>query len=322
MSKLVDLQQKYHAFHKAQTLPANPTGLYQPIKYLLESGKQLRPLLLLATHQMFKHNWDQALKAAYGLEVFHNFTLMHDDIMDEATMRRGKQAVHAKYGLNAAILSGDAMLIYAYRNFLSIDHPQKVKLMNLFTGLAEDICEGQQRDMDLENKLNPEADEYILMIKQKTAVLLETAARMGSILGEASDESEEHTAVWALNLGIAFQIQDDILDAYGSEKSGKQRGGDIIQNKKTLLYIEALKRSETNVQERLEELFSTTPEHPNDKIEEVLEIFTASGATESVKAFKERYEQTSKMALESISVDETKKSLAKQLHEAIANREY
>lgn len=226
-------------------LPEEPERLYAPIEYSLAGGgKRLRPLLLLLACEAFGGNHKTALSAAAAVEVFHNFTLLHDDIMDHSPMRRGKPSVAARWGENVAILSGDAMLITAYRLLCASPTPLLGRILEVFNTMAVGVCEGQQYDMDFENRQKVSVVEYMHMIELKTSVLLAGSAMMGALLGGASEADARKLYKFAIELGMAFQLQDDLLDSYGDERLGKPIGGDILEGKKSYLMITAMSRAE------------------------------------------------------------------------------
>ena len=216
-----------------------PVNLYKPIHYILNlGGKRLRPVLTLMTADIFGTDYKKAMHAAMAVEMFHNFSLVHDDIMDDAPLRRGKETVHEKWDLNTGILSGDAMLIVAYQFFENYDAETFQQLAKLFSKTAIEVCEGQQYDVDFETRDDVTIDEYLKMITYKTAVLVGAAMKMGAIISKTDEKEAQAIYDFGLNLGIAFQLKDDYLDAFGDPKTfGKQVGGDIIENKKTFLYL-------------------------------------------------------------------------------------
>ncbi len=230
----------------AQTeFPAEPELLYAPIAYSLSGGgKRLRPMLVLLAHAVFADNVQQALPAAGAVEVFHNFTLLHDDIMDNAAIRRGKPSVFAKWGQNVAILSGDAMLIYAYRLLCGLPADKLPQVLATFDDMALEVCEGQQYDMDFEKKQKVSVVEYMHMIELKTSALLAGSVLIGALLGGASENDCRKLRRFAIELGLAFQLQDDLLDSYGDERLGKAIGGDILEGKKTYLMVTAMSRAD------------------------------------------------------------------------------
>jgi geranylgeranyl diphosphate synthase, type II len=253
-----------------------PTELYEPVNYILNlGGKRLRPLLVLMGADLFDDSIEKALPAAFAVEIFHNFTLLHDDIMDEAPLRRGKPTVHARYGVNTGILSGDVMVIQAYQFLNKIeDNNLKAKLFTIFNKMAIEVCEGQQYDMNFERRNDVTLDEYIRMIELKTSVLIAAAFQMGALIGGASDEDSFQLYEFGRNFGIAFQIQDDILDSFGDpEKFGKKVGGDIIQNKKTYLVLQSYQLANDAQRIDLQRLMTTPTENETEKIETVRSLF-------------------------------------------------
>ena len=232
--------------------PEEPGRLYAPISYSLTmTGKRLRPMLLMLTCGIFSDQPQAAMPAAAAVEVFHNFTLLHDDIMDNAAVRRGKPSVHAKWGQNVAILSGDAMMIYAYRLLSSVPANLLPQVLSTFNTMALEVCEGQQYDMDFEQKPKVSVVEYMHMIELKTSVLLAGSVVIGAMLGGASDEDCRRLRRFAVELGLAFQLQDDLLDSYGDQRLGKAIGGDILEGKKTYLMITAISRADEPTREVL-----------------------------------------------------------------------
>src|ERR1700761_9383330 len=242
MKKLEDLQAIISDAVKKLAFPEYPAALYEPISYILSiGGKRMRPALLLMACDLFGGDVDDALAPALAIEVFHNFTLMHDDIMDNAPLRRGRTTVHERWNKNVAILSGDVMLIEGYKLMMQVKDHLLRQILDIFNNTAVDVCEGQQIDMEFEQRNDVTIKEYINMIRLKTAVVLGGALKIGALLGGASTKDANLLADFGVNLGLAFQLQDDILDVYGNpEKFGKQVGGDIIANKKTYLLLKAL----------------------------------------------------------------------------------
>ncbi|WP_159517603.1 polyprenyl synthetase family protein [Sunxiuqinia indica] len=253
----------------------NPVNLYQPIDYTLNmGGKRLRPVMLLLACDLFSGDVQNALPAAIAVEVFHNFTLLHDDIMDHAEIRRNRPAVHKKYSENVAILSGDAMSIKAYQYLLTVDHPNIQEVTRLFSKTAIEVCEGQQYDMDFETRLDVSIDEYLEMIRLKTAVLIAGSFKMGALLGNASQEDAERLYQFGINLGLAFQLQDDLLDVFADQnKFGKKIGGDIIANKKTFLLLQALASANREQKAELQDWIDRKEFNPEEKINAVKNIY-------------------------------------------------
>lgn len=302
--------------------PKAPNSLYEPIEYILGlGGKRLRPVLTLMTTEIFDGNYKKSLDAALAVEVFHNFSLIHDDIMDDAPLRRGKQTVHEKWNLNTGILSGDAMLILAYQLFENYEGDTFKDLATLFSKTAIEVCEGQQYDIDFETRNNVTIPEYLKMIEYKTAVLVGAAMKMGAIIAGASKEDQISIYEFGKNLGIAFQLQDDYLDAFGDpETFGKQVGGDIIENKKTYLFLKALELSVDNQKNELLQLYGDSSSNNDNKVNRVKQIFDASGASTATKKIIENYTQKAFNVLESISISSAKKELLKQFGIALMNR--
>lgn len=294
-----------------RTLSKEPRNLYEPIDYILTlGGKRLRPVLTLLATELFGGTYDKALDAALAIEIFHNFSLVHDDIMDDAPLRRGQQTVHEKWDVNTGILSGDAMLIRAYQLFESYDGETFRELAKLFSKTAIEVCEGQQYDVDFETRDDVTLPEYLKMIEYKTAVLVGAALKMGAIIAGASTQCQESLYNYGRDLGIAFQLQDDYLDAFGNpETFGKQVGGDIIENKKTFLYLTALEKSDKDEAQQLEHLFSIAPKDPSEKIDTVKAQFIESGAAQATQDEMAKYTEQAFTSLESIAISEDNKQL-------------
>ena len=299
-----------------------PASLYEPIDYILTlGGKRLRPVLTLMSADFFGGNYKQALDASLAVEMFHNFSLVHDDIMDNAPLRRGHQTVHEKWDVNTGILSGDAMLILAYQLFETYEPKVFMQLAVLFSKTALEVCEGQQYDVDFETRNDVTISQYIKMIEYKTAVLIGASLQMGAIIAEASQSCQEKIYAFGKNLGIAFQLQDDYLDAFGNPLTfGKQVGGDIIANKKTFLYLTALQKSTPSEVKTLSFLFGTMPKDPSDKITAVKEIFISSGAAKATEDEIARYTNTSISLLQDIKISQQHKDTLKSFADFLMNR--
>lgn len=299
-----------------------PEQLYDPIRYILSlGGKRIRPALTLMVCDFFGTDFNQAVPAALAVELFHNFSLMHDDIMDEAPLRRGKISVHEKWDVNTAILSGDAMLILAYQFFENYEPKIFQELARLFSKTALQVCEGQQSDMDFETRENVRVEEYLKMIEHKTAVLLGAAMKMGAIVANASEDDKETMYQFGKNLGIAFQLQDDYLDVFGNpETFGKQVGGDIISNKKTFLYLKAQEKGTLAQAEELAHLFSINPADPSDKISTVRNIFLTSKAAEASRMEIEKFSKDAYALLNGIQISEDKKERLRKFGEKLMQR--
>ena len=291
MPSLSFFQKEFNAFLEQNISIRQPENLYEPFIYIMNlGGKRLRPALTLMVTDLLGGDYRKALNASLAVEVFHNFSLVHDDIMDKAPLRRGKETVHEKWDVNTGILSGDAMLISAYQQLETYEEPQFKTLIRLFNATALKVCEGQQSDMDFETRDEVTVNEYMDMISNKTAILIAAALKMGAIIADADKAGQEAVFRYGMNLGIAFQLQDDYLDAFGnSAQFGKQLGGDIIENKKTYLYLKALELANKQEQEELFHLYSLKPSDPAQKVEVVRDIFVRSGAVEETKIQIEKY---------------------------------
>lgn len=300
----------------------DPVNLYKPVQYILSlGGKRIRPVLTLMAAEVFDADCRKALPAAIAVEMFHNFSLVHDDIMDDAPLRRGNATVHEKWNLNTGILSGDAMLILAYRYFEGYEPATFRDLAKLFSKTALEVCEGQQWDVDFEERNDVTIAEYLKMIEYKTAVLVGAAMKMGAIVAETTEENANHIYDFGLNLGIAFQLQDDYLDAFGDPLTfGKQVGGDIIENKKTYLYLKALEAANGDEKERLLKLFATQPEDNTQKIEEAKAIFTATKADTATKQAIEDYTNKAFATLDKMAIGQDKKEMLKTFGENLMQR--
>lgn len=308
---------------EAQYNLGEPKNLYEPIAYILAlGGKRLRPVLSLMGCELFGARAKDAMGVALAIETFHNFSLVHDDIMDRAPLRRGQATVHEKWDLNTGILSGDALLILAYR-FLEEYPPELYKeLTSLFSQTALEVCQGQQYDMDFGNTQQVSIPQYLKMIEYKTAVLLAAALKMGALVGGAGRGDAEALYRFGLNLGIAFQIQDDYLDLFGDPDTfGKQLGGDVLENKKTFLYLKALELSGSHEREELLRLYSTKAEDGKAKIEAVRSIFGKCGSVEATKVEMGLFAQRAFESLDQMELDEAAKSQLIRFGEYLIHRE-
>ncbi|MDO6738334.1 polyprenyl synthetase family protein [Wenyingzhuangia sp. 2_MG-2023] len=287
-----------------------PINLYQPIDYILNlGGKRMRPLLVLMSIDALEKDFHQGMHAALAIEVFHNFTLLHDDIMDDAPLRRGQQTVHEKWGVSTAILSGDAMMILANQALEVYEGTIYKKLMQLFQQTAIEVCEGQQYDMDFEIRMDVTVPEYIEMIRLKTSVLVAAALKMGAIIAKATEKDADAFYQFGLNLGLAFQLQDDYLDAFGNpETFGKQIGGDIIENKKTFLVLKAKELLKGDDLVEFEKYYTNETFEEAKKIEEVKAFFEKSGAVSKIKEEIKSYTDKAFKILEQIEMSELSKN--------------
>lgn len=299
-----------------------PKNLFEPVQYILGlGGKRLRPILTLMTAEVFGGKAKEAMDAALAVEVFHNFSLVHDDIMDDAPLRRGKTTVHEKWDVNTGILSGDAMLILSYQFFESYPAETYVELTKLFSKTALEVCEGQQYDVDFETRDDVTIPEYLKMIEYKTSVLVAAAMKMGAIVAKASPKDADAIYEFGRNLGIAFQLQDDYLDAFGDPKTfGKQVGGDIMENKKTYLYLKSLENASKDDQDGLLHLYSIKPEDSTAKVEAVKTIFKESGAVEETKKAIKNFTQKAFDAMSETGLPEKNKALLKQFGKSLMER--
>ncbi|MCU0339356.1 MAG: polyprenyl synthetase family protein [Spirosomaceae bacterium] len=307
------------------TYGEQPTELYEPIRYIMSlGGKRLRPLLTVLAAHLFTDDWRKALKPSVAVEVFHNFTLMHDDIMDQAPLRRGKPTVHEKWNANIAILSGDVMLVNAYELLLETAPQHLPRVIRRFNRTAAEVCEGQQWDMNFELRSDVTQDEYINMIRLKTSVLLGFAMELGAIIGGADDTQAQALYDAGVNMGLGFQLKDDILDVYGDpEKFGKQVGGDIIANKKTFLLIEALQQATGDTQQALNHWLSL-PQGTYDtatKVAAVTDIYNQLGIDKIAEANAEAYFAKGFEALEKLPVPKDRKQPLLDFAAYLAGRE-
>ena len=322
MRAISQYQDIIQAHFEALNLTKEPNNLYEPIRYILSlGGKRLRPVLTLMATEVFDVDCEKAIPAATAVEVFHNFSLIHDDIMDDAPLRRGNETVHEKWDLNTGILSGDAMLILAYQFFENYEPVVFRDLAKLFSKTALEVCEGQQYDVDFETRDDVTIPEYLKMIEYKTAVLVGAAMKMGAIVAETSTENANAIYDFGLNLGIAFQLQDDYLDAFGDpETFGKQVGGDIIENKKTYLYLKALEFSKAEEKEQLLHLFSIHPSDNTDKIQSVKQIFTQTGADAATQQAIQGFTLKAFQTLDKMNISEDKKAILKAFGNKLMSR--
>lgn len=290
--------------------PKTPSNLYDPLRYFMQlGGKRMRPVLTFLGAELFGLNKEAVINAALSVEVFHNFTLIHDDIMDEAPLRRAKETVHTKWNQNIAILSGDVLFVKAYQLLAKQDPKHLAELLHVFSRTAQEVCEGQQMDMDFESRSDVTIDEYVEMIRLKTSVLLGCALELGAIVAEANAEDRQHLYDFGQHLGIAFQIQDDILDLYADpDKFGKQVGGDVISNKKTLLNLKAKELANTAQRELLSQL--ETEQDLILKVSKTRDLFSDIGAREACEIEMQKHYDFAMNSLKQINVaDQNKRSL-------------
>lgn len=327
MQTLSQFQDLFYKYLAENQFDKSPTELYEPVRYILNlGGKRMRPLLALMAHSVFSDDFEKSMPAAFAVEVFHNFTLVHDDIMDEAPLRRGKPTIHEHFSQNHAILSGDVMLIYAYEYLRYVEKKELLgELLALFNKTAIEVCEGQQNDMNFETRDDVSLDEYLKMIEFKTAVLLGCSLEMGARIGGASSEDAKHLYEFGRNVGLAFQMQDDLLDTYGDpEKFGKKVGGDIIQNKKTYLVLRALELGNEADKNELNALMQTTTNseaEENVKIEKVRSIFNRLEVKKYAEELKNEYQKTAFDHLAAVNAADERKEILKITAEGLLVRE-
>ena len=303
---------------------AKPAELYEPISYLMRlGGKRMRPVLVLVSTELFGGDVLKALDAAIGIELFHNFTLMHDDIMDKAPLRRGNPTVHVKWNESAAILSGDVMFVEAYKLMIRVDDSILRKVLDIFSDTASGVCQGQQADMNFEKRDHVSLEEYIEMIRLKTAVLLAGSMQIGALIGGAEKEQADLLYEFGENLGLAFQLQDDILDVYGDpEKFGKQVGGDILADKKTFLLIKAKELAKGESASELDKWLNKPDVLPDNKVNAITSIYNSLGVRKLAEAEMENYVRKALNALDKIIVENSRKELLRGFAEQLLIREH
>lgn len=301
-----------------------PASLYEPIKYVLSmGGKRIRPTLMLLAYNLFKEDPEKILMNAIALETYHNYTLLHDDLMDNADMRRGHQTVHKKWDANTAILSGDSMLVLAYERMAQCDDQHLGKVLHLFTETALEIGEGQQYDMEFENRNDVKEEEYIEMIRLKTSVLLACALKIGAILADASEEDADNLYRFGEQIGLAFQLQDDYLDVYGDPKVfGKKIGGDITSNKKTFMLINAFNLANAEQKKELEKWVNAQDFDREEKVEAVTRLYNEIGIDKLAQEKIAYYFENSKKYLDAVKVDAARKEELRNYAQKMMKRQY
>lgn len=316
------LLQLYEEKFAKDNFYANPTNLYKPVDHIMQmKGKKIRPLLVLMACDLFGGKVEEALNPAFSVEVFHNFSLVHDDIMDASDIRRGEPTVHKKFGTNAAILAGDAMLAYAYQYLTDVPDELLRPLLTAFNKTAIEIFEGQQMDVDFETRNDVALEEYLKMVEFKTSVLLACCVQLGAIVGKASVEDQLAIYDFGLNLGLSFQIKDDLLDAFGeAEKVGKRIGGDILQNKKTYLFISTAQLCSAVQQTELTRLMAEADEQK--KIDGIKALMEATGAKAATEQKAEDLYQSALASLQKVNVPAERKAYLAAIAEKIKNRDY
>ncbi|MGK7389193.1 MAG: polyprenyl synthetase family protein [Candidatus Cyclobacteriaceae bacterium M2_1C_046] len=320
IKKLTDL---LNSKLESERFGADPEELYEPIRYILSiGGKRMRPLLTLLGYKLYKDDVLKAVDPAMAIEIFHNFTLMHDDIMDQAPLRRGKSTVHEKWNMHTAILSGDVMMIKAYDKLLDLPATILPDTLKKFNNCAVAVCEGQQKDMIFETRSNVSEEEYLDMIRQKTAVLLGFALELGAIVAETNSANQKHLRQFGESIGIGFQLKDDLLDVYGDEdKFGKQSGGDIISNKKTYLLIKALELSEGKDKKNLEEWLAKKEFDNQEKLQAIKELYTKAGVEEITNQKIQDFYKKALRHLNDVTAPLNRKKQLKELATLLIDRE-
>lgn len=307
-------QDEFAQFLKENVTKIHPATLYEPMHYILNlGGKRIRPVLTMLSADVFGADYKKALFAALAVEIFHNFSLVHDDIMDKAPLRRGKATIHTKWNLNTAILSGDAMLILAYQYFERYEPHIFKELASIFGKTASEVCEGQQFDLDFENQQIVTIDQYLKMIEYKTAVLVGAALQMGAVVAETSVENKQIIYDFGVALGIAFQLQDDYLDTFGNADTfGKKIGGDILENKKTMLYIKALENGNNSEKQELMALYASENISENQKIQRTTQLFKQTKSDVFLRNEIKNYTEKAFSFLDTLKIPSEKKAILRQ----------
>ena len=324
MPSIQEYQNLFLEYLESSLPNESPENLYEPARYILKlGGKRIRPILTLISTEIFNGKYKEALPAALAIEVFHNFSLVHDDIMDKAPLRRGKETVHEKWNINTAILSGDVMLIWSYE-LLQMYPPQiSYSLIQMFSKIARKVCEGQQLDMDFPNQENVTIDQYMGMIENKTAVLIGCALCVGAIISKANENQIFEIYNIGLELGLAFQLQDDYLDVFGdTNKLGKLIGGDIIENKKTFLHLYAIENSSQKLKNEFIDWIKSSPIKPKEKILAVTSIYRSSGAEKAIKDKIEYFSKSVILKIDNLELDSSKKELLHGFVNKLVNRDF
>ncbi|MBQ8674356.1 MAG: polyprenyl synthetase family protein [Bacteroides sp.] len=323
MLSVAELLERFNAHLAGLNLQRSPRGLYEPVDYVLSlGGKRIRPILMLMAYNLYKEDVSAIFSPATAIEVYHNYTLLHDDLMDRADRRRGKPTVHKVWNDNVAILSGDAMLVLAYQYMAQVPEVHLQKVLALFSQTALEICEGQQLDMDFESRKDVTEAEYIEMIRLKTSVLLAASLKIGAILGGASDEDADRLYQFGMNLGVAFQLKDDLLDAFGRvEVFGKNIGGDILCNKKTYLLIQALEHADADQTELLGKWLDATDYDATEKINAVTMLYNQIGVKQLCESKILEYSDLASRNLEAVTLPQARKDELEQLMRKLMYRE-
>lgn len=322
MLTATEIQEKVNAYIASLPYKRKPKSLYDPIEYVLAAGgKRIRPSFVLMAYNLFHDDVDRILPVATALETYHNYTLLHDDLMDKADMRRGRPTVHKKWDDNTAVLSGDTMLVLAYEHLAKCDTKYLKPALDLFTETALEVSEGQQFDMEFETRNDVAEEEYIEMIRLKTSVLLACALKMGAVVAGASDADANALYAFGEKVGLAFQLQDDLLDVYGDPKVfGKAIGGDITSNKKTFMLINAFNRADAETRAELERWTTATEFDPAEKIAAVTEIYNRLGIDKLAEQRIKEYFEQSRQHLDELSVSDDRKAVLREYTERMMNR--
>lgn len=322
MLTATEIQEKVNAYIASLPYERKPKSLYDPIEYVLAAGgKRIRPSFVLMAYNLFHDDVDRILPVATALETYHNYTLLHDDLMDKADMRRGRPTVHKKWDDNTAILSGDTMLVLAYEHLAKCDTKYLKPALDLFTETALEVSEGQQFDMEFETRNDVAEEEYIEMIRLKTSVLLACALKMGAVVAGASDADANALYAFGEKVGLAFQLQDDLLDVYGDPKVfGKAIGGDITSNKKTFMLINAFNRADAETRAELKRWTTATEFDPAEKIAAVTEIYNRLGIDKLAEQRIKEYFEQSRQHLDELSVSDDRKAVLREYTERMMNR--
>lgn len=322
MLTATEIQEKVNAYIASLPYERKPKSLYDPIEYVLAAGgKRIRPSFVLMAYNLFHDDVDRILPVATALETYHNYTLLHDDLMDKADMRRGRPTVHKKWDDNTAILSGDTMLVLAYEHLAKCDTKYLKPALDLFTETALEVSEGQQFDMEFETRNDVAEEEYIEMIRLKTSVLLACALKMGAVVAGASDADANALYAFGEKVGLAFQLQDDLLDVYGDPNVfGKAIGGDITSNKKTFMLINAFNRADAGTRAELERWTTATEFDPAEKIAAVTEIYNRLGIDKLAEQRIKEYFEQSRQHLDELSVSDDRKAVLREYTERMMNR--
>lgn len=322
LKSIADLQEVLMEALQKTSFATEPAELYQPISYILSlGGKRLRPALVLMATDMYGADVSSAIPQAIGIELFHNFTLMHDDIMDDAPLRRGKTTVHEKWNTNIGILSGDALFVKAYQSIVKSKPQYLAELIDLFNQTALEVCEGQQYDMNFETQERVSMSEYLKMIKFKTAVLLACALKSGALVADASEKDQQHLYDFGIHIGLAFQLMDDILDVYGYQKDfGKQIAGDILCNKKTCLYIKAYEMADRSQLKVLDYYFTAADVPAQEKIKKVMEVYEQLNVQSLCKEMMDEHFAIAQTHLQGLEVSDDRKATLQEFAQLLMVR--